>query len=92
MREDTIIEWSEEKNEILRNSRGISFQDIATCVERDEILDIIPHFNKQKYPNQEIYIIEIDNYIYAVPFVRSKQKIFLKTVIPSRKYTKLYLK
>ncbi len=32
------------------------------------------------------------NYAYLVPFVESKEEVFLKTIIPSRKATGKYLK
>ena len=55
-----------------------------------------PHFfahpNKLKYPNQKIYIVNLNGYVYLVPFVRKNtQTIFLKTIFPSRKLTKKYL-
>ena len=31
-------------------------------------------------------------YIWVVPYVETKDEIFLKTMFPSRKYTKLYNK
>jgi len=37
-------------------------------------------------------VIEIENYAYQVPFVETEQEIFLKTIIPSRKFTKKYLR
>ena len=46
----------------------------------------------EKYPNQKIFVINIDNYIWLVPFVKNEKEIFLKTAIPSRKATKKYLK
>ena len=42
------------------------------------------------YPDQNIYILEIENYAYIVPFVESENEIFLKTAFPSRKYTKRF--
>jgi hypothetical protein len=42
------------------------------------------------HPNQKIYILEIGNYAYIVPFVESENEIFLKTAFPSRKYTKRF--
>jgi hypothetical protein len=54
-------------------------------------LDIVQHPNQEKYKGQKIFIINIDNYAYLVPFVESEQEIFLKTIIPSRKATKKYL-
>lgn len=92
MSSEIIIEWSEEKNEILKKERGISFSVVSLIIEKEECLCNISHPNTKKYPHQRVYIIEIDKYVYAVPFVRDGKKVFLKTIIPSRKYTKLYLK
>jgi len=55
-------------------------------------LDVLEHPNKIKYGNQKIFVIEYNNYAYLVPFVEDEQKIFLKTIIPSRKATKKYLR
>jgi hypothetical protein len=51
------------------------------------------HPNKKKYVNQKLYLIEYNDYIYVVPFlINEKEKeIFLKTIYPSRDYTKKYL-
>jgi hypothetical protein len=57
----------------------------------DKLLDVIDHPNQEKYPNQRIFIVEINHYVYLVPFVENDQEFFLKTVIPSRKMTKQYL-
>ncbi|PKA06414.1 toxin [Leptospira harrisiae] len=83
--------WDIEKDEILRKERGISFELILFQIENGFILDIIKHPNKDKYPNQLIFIIEIENYVYLVPFIENKDEIFLKTIIPSRKATRNYL-
>ena len=36
-------------------------------------------------------VIEINNYAYLVPYVEDENEIFLKTIIPSRKATEIYL-
>ncbi len=82
------IEWSEEKNILLKNSRSLSFEDVEDAILNDEIIDIIPHHNQKLYPNQEILIVKINNYICYVPFVLGDGVIFLKTIIPSRKFNK----
>lgn len=41
---------------------------------------------------QSIYIVEIDDYAYLVPFVVDGDVHFLKTIIPSRKATRRYLR
>ena len=86
-----IYSWNIEKNKELKKSRGICFEDIILAINDGKLLDIINHPNKQKFPNQKIFIVEYSNYAFLVPFVEDKEKVFLKTIIPSRKMTKLYL-
>jgi len=74
-----------EKNKILSKERGVSFELILFQIENGFLLDITQHPNKDKYPNQSIFIVEIENYTYLVPFTEVKGDIFLKTIIPSRK-------
>ena len=38
-----------------------------------------------------MFVVEINHYVYLVPFVEAGEKIFMKTIIPSRKATKKYL-
>ncbi|MCG6150376.1 toxin [Leptospira levettii] len=83
--------WDLGKDEILRKERGISFELILFQIENGFLLDIIKHPNKDKYPNQSIFIIEIEDYVYLVPFIENNDEIFLKTIIPSRKATRNYL-
>lgn len=86
------FDWNEEKNAKLKETRKVSFEDVVTAISEARILDVIEHPNKKRYPNQKIYIIEIESYVYFVPFVVKQDIHFLKTVIPSRKMTKKYLK
>jgi len=86
------IEWSPEKNERLKKQRGLSFEDVETALELGRVLDNFPHPNARQYPNQRILVVEIEGYAYNVPFVVNGDSWFLKTVFPSRKATKLYLK
>ena len=83
--------WNSEKNTQLIRERGISFERVIYHIERDEILDVVKHPNPSKYPNQRMFVLDIGNYAYLVPFVETKTEIFLKTIIPSRKATKKYL-
>ena len=80
--------WNKEKNEKLKIERGISFEQIAMHVERGDVLDIVDHPNQNKYPNQQLLVVEINNYAYIVPFVEDENSKFLKTIIPSRKATR----
>jgi len=88
------IRYSLEKNEILKQQRDVSFEDVILALENGNLLDDIEHPNKDKYPNQNIFIIliEIKNYVYLVPYVEDKTSIFLKTIIPSRQMNKKYNK
>ena len=81
------LNWSHEKNEILKAKRGISFEEIAYLIESGQILGI--EENPQR-SNQKKYILEIEDYAFIVPFVERDNEIFLKTAFPSRKYTKRY--
>ena len=83
--------WSEEKNKKLIQERGISFEEIVFFIEKGNLLDILEHPNKQKYKDQFIFVVRIENYVYLVPFIETKKEIFLKTIIPNRKATKHYL-
>jgi hypothetical protein len=71
--------------------RGITFEEVVYYLTHNGLLDTIEHPNQKKYPGQRIFIINIEEYVYLVPFVEDKETIFLKTLIPSRKMTKLYL-
>jgi uncharacterized DUF497 family protein len=84
--------WSTEKNERLKSGRHISFEEIVFYIESGQLLDIVEHPNVEKYKGQRIFIVNVDNYAYLVPFVETEDEIILKTVIPSRKATHKYLK
>lgn len=85
------INWKPDKNQQLIEERGVSFEDVVFYLLQDEILDDIEHPSSDKYPNQRIFVLSIDDYIHLVPYVESSTEIFLKTVIPSRKAIKAYL-
>ncbi|MBI4035746.1 toxin [Candidatus Daviesbacteria bacterium] len=87
------LEFSEEKNLLLKETRGVGLEDVVTAVEEKQILGDIQH-NSKKYPHQRILVIKIKDYIYAVPYVIDKKRkvIFLKTAYPSRVLTDKYLK
>lgn len=84
--------WDNNKNIELQKQRGISFEVVIYHIEIGRIVDILEHPNKTKYPNQRIFMININDYIYLVPFVENDKEVFLKTIIPSRKATREYLK
>jgi len=85
------INWNASKNGKLIVERGISFEDIVFALQSGWLLDDMAHPNKDKYPNQHIFVIAINDYVYLVPYVENDEEIFLKTIVPSRKATRLYL-
>ncbi len=86
-----LFTWSLEKNDQLKIERGVSFEDAVFHIERGDVLDLLDHPNPKRYPGQRMWVVEIDDYAYLVPFVESKNEVFLKTLIPSRKATRQYL-
>ncbi|WP_291939055.1 hypothetical protein [Limnohabitans sp.] len=68
----------------------LSFEQIVFEISLGNELDVVLHPNQDKYPGQMISMVEVDGYVYAVPFVESDTEIFPKTIIPSRKATKQY--
>jgi len=86
-----LFNWNREKNEWLRENRDICFEDILFYIDNDFLIDDIKHPNQEKYSGQRMMVLNIDDYIYLVPYVEDEDEIFLKTIIPSRKATKDYL-
>ena len=84
--------WNEDKNELLKSERQVSFEDIVFYIEKEFLLDVLEHPNQEKYKGQKIFVVQIDDYVHLVPFIENDHEIFLKTIIPSRKATKKYLK
>jgi uncharacterized DUF497 family protein len=84
--------WNEEKNELLKTERGLSFEEVVFYIDHGFLLDVLEHPNQEKYKGQKIFVVQMEGYVYLVPFIESENDIFLKTIIPSRKATKRYLK
>ncbi|MGC1404561.1 MAG: BrnT family toxin [Thermodesulfobacteriota bacterium] len=84
-------DWNDEKNELLKKLRGVSFEQVVLAIGSGDLIDRIKHPNKEKYPNQRVFLIKIEGYIYSVPYIEDEEIIFLKTIIPNSKATKKYL-
>jgi uncharacterized DUF497 family protein len=82
--------WDGEKNLWLKRERGVSFEEVLFHIKAGDLLEVLDHPNPSRYPGQMIYVVLIDGYVYLVPFVESDDEIFLKTIIPSRKATRLF--
>lgn len=86
------FDWNEEKNEFLKSTRGVSFEEVVFHIQNGDVLDVIKHPNADRYPQQNIIVLNIEDYVYLVPYVKERGVRFLKTIIPSRKATKEYLR
>ncbi|MBM4312455.1 MAG: BrnT family toxin [Deltaproteobacteria bacterium] len=87
-----IFRWDNEKNDLLRTTRGVCFEQVVLLMEKGEILDTIENPNQEKYPGQKIAVLMIDTYVYLVPYIENNEEICLKTIIPSRKATNKYVR
>lgn len=83
-----IFDWDKEKNQKLKDERGIGFEDIVIAIDEGRLLITLDH---PKRTNQKIYIVNMEEYAYMVPFVEDEEKKFLKTIYPSRKMTRKYI-
>jgi uncharacterized DUF497 family protein len=85
--------WNQEKNLKLSEERGITFEAIVYAISKGDVIDVFDHPHPENYPNQSVYAVNINDYVYLVPFVREENGVhFLKTIIPSRKATRQYLR
>ncbi len=85
------VSWNTEKNIRLKAERGVSFEEVVSAMSNGGLLVVLDHPNTVQYPNQRMFVVRIRGYAYLVPFVETKQEVFLKTIIPSRKATRIYL-
>ena len=88
---EILYRWDDVKNAKLVHDRGVSFEEVVLCIEEDKVLEVFDHPNKDKYPHQRILAVKIRDYVYLVPFIDKGNEFILKTIIPSRKWTKKYL-
>ena len=83
--------FSPEKNKTLLENREISFEEIIDAILGERLVDVVDHPNQIKYPGQRLFIVDMDGYVYAVPFItENDHTVFLKTIYPTRKLTKKY--
>ena len=75
-----IFDWNEDKNNELKIKRNISFEEIVIAINNNDLLDVIDHPNQIKYEGQKIFFVNINNYVYSVPFVEENNIILFKTV------------
>lgn len=90
MPQPKVYNWSAEKNQLLMRERGISFERIVFEIGIGNEVAVLMHPNQDKYPGQMISVVEVDDYLYLVPFIETESEIFLKTIVPSRKATRQF--
>jgi len=88
------FDWDEEKNALLKRTRGVSFEQMVSAIEDGSVADVLEHPNPDRYPGQLVYLVIHQDYVFVVPSVRDDKsgRVFLKTVYPSRTFTKQYLR
>ena len=84
--------WSSGKNQQLGAQRSIHFEAVVVAIETGGLLDVLAHPNPEQYPGHRILVVEVNQYVYLVPYVEDDDYLFLKTIIPSRKATRDYLR
>ena len=88
MEEEWDYAFDPEKNAWLIQERGISFEQIIALIEDGKLIQVLEHHDKEKYPGQLLYEVDVDGYVHVVPVVREGRTMFLKTIHPSRKATR----
>ena len=61
--------WDDEKNERLKRTRGVSFEEMVIAIEDGNVVDVLQHPNADRYPNQLVYLVEYKDYVFVVPFL-----------------------
>lgn len=79
--------FNQEKNLQLLEKRGITFYSVIESIAEKGVLLNFDHPDNDKYPNQKILVVNLNDYAYCVPYVIEEDGTwFLKTVYPSRKF------
>jgi len=84
------FEYSAEKDIWLKKERGLGFEEVIQRLRQGNVVGIVDNANQHRYPGQRVYMVDVNGYIYAVPYVRNGDQVFLKTIYPTRKATKFY--
>ena len=78
------IHWSKLKSERLKRTRAVSFEDLLSG-------KLLATRNNPARLGQKIMLVEYKGYVWVVPYVKGEDGVvFLKTLFPSRKYTKMH--
>ena len=86
-----MARWNSEKNELLKATRKVSFEQVEEIMRREEVLDDYEHPNQEKYPGQRVMVVRINGYCCLVPYKPEPDgDIWLKTIVQSRTVQKKY--
>ncbi|MEJ6784363.1 toxin [Aminobacter sp. Piv2-1] len=85
------IQWNADKSAELKERHGFGFERVLVALADGGLLDERRHPNVEKYGHQRQLVVEIDGYAWIVPFVTDGERVFLKTLFPSRKATRDFL-
>ena len=78
--------YDEEKNQILFETRGITFEQVIEIISEEGVLLDFQHPNTEDYPNQRLMVVAIDNYPHCIPYIIDGNKFVLKTVFKDRRF------
>ena len=90
MKLNFTVKWDESKNEWLKAHRGISFEAIAAAIENDRLLGDVDHPGPNR-KHQRMFVVDLEGYACAVPYVIDGNTAFLKTAFRSRNMQKRYM-
>ena len=79
--------WDEDKNDLLKATRNMSFEQVLFCFEDGNFFGVYEN-PSANFPDQEVFLVRINDYPCIVPFVENEEEIFLKTIIPDRRFKK----
>ena len=71
-----VFNWNPEKNRRLIEERGLSFEEAIFYIQAGGLLDDTIHPNERSHPNQRVFIVAIQDYVYLVPYVEDSEQIF----------------
>ena len=87
----SFFDWNAQKNRLLARERALTFERVVLAIAEGGLLDVLEHPNQERYGGQRLFVVDVDGYAVLVPFVEDGERVFLKTIVPSRKATKKYL-
>lgn len=88
---DKNYTWDPARGRQLFEQRGVSFEDVVFYIRQGGLLDILCRPRQDQASQQCVLVVEIDAYVYLVPYVETNETFFLQAITPSRQATRQYL-